>query len=186
MFFDKNFNLIAQITDNIEVCFKPVTRAFFKRHYKIFSDLSGRINIQINENGGALIQQTAIFELEDVAKKHFGEESKSYFDAIISEVERTILVSIASRDKEAIPFSVARKEKLLDEDDCDLILNTIIFFSCLLLGILPKNEGHLKLLVEQSSIQSTLLSYTEWRKSSVISKDAEIIERKKKTSIPSS
>ncbi|MDI2113071.1 hypothetical protein [Commensalibacter nepenthis] len=184
MFFDKNFNLIEHITDDIEVCFKPITRAFFKRYYKPFSDLAGRLNVQIAENGGALIQQTAILDLEDVMHKQFGDDYQTHFNGIISEIERTILVSIASRDKEAIPFSVARKEKFIDEDDCDLILNTIIFFSCLLLGILPKNDAGLKFLLEQSSIHSTSLSYTEWRKSSATSKTAETTEKKKKTSIP--
>lgn len=178
MYFDKNFNLIENISDDVEVCFKPISKAFFERHYAIFRSLAGRINSLIDKDGGALIQQTALLDLKDIAKDKY--------DEIINELERTILVSVASKDKEAIPLSVARKSKFIDSDDDSLILNTIIFFSCLLLGILPKNEDHLKYLLESSSIQSTSLSYTEWRKSSETSKEKGTIEQSKKTSTPTS
>ncbi len=175
MFFDKHFNLIFDINDDVETCVKPITRKFFEKYYKIFSELAGRFNNQVNSDECLLYDKTPILDLKDIA----GEEKSR---EIIDEIVRITLISCSKSQKvkEPIPIDIALKKNILDEDDYSKALNVIVFFTVLLLIIPNKDEQGLNSFLKQALIRSTSLPYTDYLKSSEISKKEEITGRKTK------
>lgn len=123
MYFDKDFNLIIDINENIQACVKPITRKFFERHYKIFNSLAIRFNRQADEDQALLINQTALLDLKDVA----GEEKSG---EIIDEINRTTFISIAcgEKGKKPVLLDIALEKKMIDLDEFNETLSLIIFF----------------------------------------------------------
>lgn len=176
MYFDKEFNLIIDVNNNVQASVKPITRKFFESHYKVFSELASRFSQQTNTTGALLIEQTAILDLRDIADE---EESK----AIESEILRTTLVAIHNDDKVKKPLSleIAFEKGHLDEDDYRKALNVTLFFTVLLLLVPSKDTAALNSFLESSSMRSTSLNYTDYLKSLGTSKQEETIEEKEKT-----
>lgn len=177
MYFDKDFNLIIDINENIQACVKPITRKFFESHYKIFKSLAIRFNRQADEDQALLINQTALLDLKDVA----GEEKSG---EIIDEINRTTLISIACGEKSKKPLvlDIAFEKKMIDLDEFNETLSLIIFFTVVLLIVPQKSEQALKSFLACPLIHSTSLNYIDYLKSSGTSKTEGTTDGKMKIS----
>ena len=135
MEINRRLNIVDEVTTSdgvtLYVHSTPVRREIWEQHYLLMTKAVARLYEEgLPPTMGARV---ALRLLRDVAKAMGNDVAEQLESMLLPEIARLTNVLVPDKERggwKQLPFDMAIRDKLIDEDDADVIRNHLVFFTC--------------------------------------------------------